>query len=88
MYVFDILIFLFKYNLINISTIMLYYNFFSYSYSTVKWSFKISRYIYKKVKKNPQQENTVSKTDFENIAFSDSSNSSSEEDWITVEKMQ
>lgn len=87
MYVFDILIFLFKYNLINISTLIMYYNFFSYSYSTVKWSFKISRYIYKKVKKNPDAENVVSKTDYEQITFSDSSKTSTEEDWINVEKI-
>ena len=87
MYVFDILIFLFKYNLINISTLIMYYNFFSYSYSTVKWSFKISRYIYKKVKKNPDAENVVSKTDYEQITFSDSSKTSTEEEWINVEKI-
>lgn len=87
MYIFDILIFLFKYNLINISSLMMYYNFFSYSYSTVKWSVKFSRYIYKKVKKNPDIENSISKIDYEKISFSDCSKTSSEEDWITVEKM-
>jgi len=65
---------------------MMYYNFFSYSYSTVKWSVKISRYVYSKVKKNPEIKESVLKETTQGLSPSDVT--FSEDEWITVEKTE
>jgi hypothetical protein len=51
----DILIFLIKYKG-EISTFMLYYNMFNYTYWTLKMTSKVPVYMYKRITYKPNQE--------------------------------